>query len=245
MSNYLNLSRRDRDRHIYRIIPITRLYKLFETRTNVLLNPQKWEDPFENVLLHTIFPRVGLFGQCWTRHTASDAMWRIYSPNSCGVRIRTRLRVLVNSLDRSLRGTRALAFIGGVKYLPQKELIRFVTHSVSNDKLRDPSQHARTLLVKRLAFRHEREVRLLLANAQDIGDQDRFAYAMNPKELVDQIMIDPRLAKEHADRLREEIRHQTGFKGSILRSLLYTLPPELSRLAHREKPRIQPPNGKY
>ena len=123
MSNYLNLSRRDRDRHIYRIIPITRLYELFDTRTNVLVNPQKWEDPFENVLLHTIFPRVGLFGQCWTRHTASDAMWRIYSPNSCSVRIRTRLRVLVNSLGTSLRGTRALAFIGGVKYLPQEARI--------------------------------------------------------------------------------------------------------------------------
>ena len=83
--------------------------------------------------------------------------------------------------------------------------------------------------MKRLAFRHEREVRLILVNAQDLGDRDTFAYTVNPHKLVDQIMLDPRLAKKDANLLKEEIRCRTGFEGSIRRSLLYTLPPELSR----------------
>ena len=232
MNHYLNFSRQDRDRHVYRIISIKRLYELFDTRKNVLVNPQKWEDPFENIMLRGIFPRIGLFGQCWTRHTASDAMWRIYSRNSDGVRIRTTSHTLIASLGRSLRGTRAIAFIGGVKYLPQKELVRFANDSVSNCELRNPVHQAKTLLLKRLAFRHEREVRLILVNAQDLCHRNTFAYSTNPHELVDQIMLDPRLAKKDADVLKEKIRHRTGFEGSILRSLLYTLPSGLSRFCY-------------
>jgi hypothetical protein len=232
-NNYLNLSQRDRRMRIYRIISVARMYEMFDTRTSVLVNPNKWKDPFESVV-HAIFPTVGLFGQCWTRHTASDAMWRIYSPNSCSVRIRVKLNALVTTLSRSLCGTCGIAFIGSVKYLPQQKLIRLITDLASNHGVRDPVQQATTLLLKRFAFRHEREVRLLLVNGQRFRDQDRFAYAMNPHEVVDQIMLDPRLAKEHANRLREEIRHRTGFKGSIKRSLLYTLPRELSRLERTE-----------
>jgi hypothetical protein len=231
MSSYLNLLHRDRDKHIYRIMPIDRVCNLFDTRENVLVNPRKWDDPFESVVLRSVFPRIGLFGQCWTRHTASDAMWRIYSPQSRGVRIRTTVRALVTSLTKSLPGTSAHAFIGAVKYLPQRDLIHFATHSLSHDSLQDPVQQARTLLVKRLAFRHEREVRLLLVNARDACDEETSAYRMNPHEVVDQIMLDPRLTNEEADPLREKIRQRTKFQGPILRSLLYTLPPQLSRLA--------------
>lgn len=39
MSSYLNLSPQDLDIHVYRVIPLTRLYQLFETRTNVLVSP--------------------------------------------------------------------------------------------------------------------------------------------------------------------------------------------------------------
>jgi hypothetical protein len=37
-------------------------------------------------------------------------------------------------------------------------------------------------------------------------------------------MIDPRLKKERADRLKVAIREQTGFSGPIKRSLLYAPP---------------------
>jgi hypothetical protein len=109
MSSYLNLSPKDLDVNVYRVIPLTRLYELFETRTNVLVSPKKWEDPFEKIVLR------GLFGQCWTRHKASDAMWRIYSPQSEGVRLRTTVRALLSGLSKSLPHP-ARAFIGGVGY---------------------------------------------------------------------------------------------------------------------------------
>lgn len=57
---------------------------------------------------------------------------------------------------------------------------------------------------------------------------------MSPHELVGQIMLDFRITKKEADRLRNEIQRRTGFKGPILRSLLYTLPSQLSRLAQTQ-----------
>jgi hypothetical protein len=222
MSSYLNLSPQDLDMHVYRVIPLTRLYELFETRMNVLVSPKKWEDPFEKIVLR------GLFGQCWTRHKASDAMWRIYSPKSEGVRLRTTVRALLSGLSKSLPHP-ARAFIGGVRYLPQEKLTRFVSAAASKNTLTDPASRARILLVKRFAFRHEREVRLVAANAQ--GASNLLAYSVNPLTFADQLMLDPRLGRAKAEHLRDEIHKRTKFKGEILWSLLYTLPSQLAALA--------------
>ena len=39
-----------------------------------------------------------LYGQRWTLHRETDAMWRIYAPEKNGVRSRTRLKALIASL---------------------------------------------------------------------------------------------------------------------------------------------------
>jgi len=234
---FLNLSSRDLNQRIYRIIPAARMYQFFESGKNVLVSPKKWEDPFENVVLRSIFPRLGLYGQCWTRHTASDAMWRIYSPEVGGIRIRTTVRALFNSLLKATPRTGARPFIGAVKYLSDRELIRFSQASVAGTALSDPAECARTLLVKRRAFQHEREVRLIAVEIGKHRGQELLSYDTTPHVIIDQMMLDPRLSEADANRLRDVIRKRTGFKGSILRSLLYTLPPELSQLARGAPPR--------
>jgi hypothetical protein len=227
---FLNLSSRDLDQRVYRIMPIERLYQLFQTGQNVLVSPAKWEDPFENVALRSVFPRLGVYGQCWTRHTASDAMWRIYSPTVGGIRVRTTVRALFNSLLKATPRTGARPFVGSVKYLSDRKLIRFARGSLARNVLSDPAECARTLLVKRRAFQHEREVRLIAVATSDHRGA-LLAYDTTPHAILDQIMLDPRLTVVEAGRLREQIRKRTGFEGDILRSLLYTLPAELSQLA--------------
>lgn len=216
---------------IYRIIPIKRLYELFEKRENVLVSPCNWEDPFENAVLGAVFPRARLFGQCWTRHTASDAMWRIYSPESTGVRMRTTVQALAASLSQGIKGTDTHSFIGAVRYLREREIIEF-TRRVLPAKVQEPAEQARTLLAKRRAFRHEREVRLIWVGATGTDGGLLARYTIAPNSVISQLMIDPRLERKKADHLREEVHHRTGFpKDKILRSLLYTLPPQLSQFA--------------
>jgi len=222
--NYIDIPVRSRDRHVYRVVSVLRLLELFRARKNVLVQPGKWEDPFENFIVR----RQRIYGQCWTRQTYSDAVWRIYSHNASGVRIRSTPRQLAEGLSLAVgRRARAGAFIGTVRYLNRARLLAFAA-SVGRDAAVRPYVVARTLLVKRPAFRHEREVRLLFLPPDGVRATDGlFAYDVDPHTMIDQIMIDPRMPEARASRLRSRIIRETGFAGPIKRSLLYAPPPEV------------------
>ena len=82
-----------------------------------------------------------------------------------------------------------------------------------------------SLLVKRPAFNHEREVRLLYFEIDDtLATRDVCSYEVDSHTLISQIMVDPRLTDREVAELKEEIRDTTGFKGKIKRSLLYAPP---------------------
>jgi hypothetical protein len=116
------------------------------------------------------------------------------------------------------------SYIGRVRYLKKKLMLDFANGIFANGI--DPLSFAKTLLVKRPAFRHEREVRLLyFEKKNDRRGNDLFSYSIEPSDLIDQIMIDPRLAKDRAAVLKKDIQQKTGFRGPIRRSLLYA-PPE-------------------
>jgi hypothetical protein len=202
----------------------------------VLVRPHNWEDPFENFVLNSSVEmadgEVGKFGfhedfygQCWTRHKASDAMWRIYSGNKTGVRVRTTIDKLARSLAAPLGDwAHVQAFIGKVKYLSDAKLKAFAA-SVFSDGI-NPDTLASSLLVKRAAFSHEREVRLLYLEKENNKKQEDgfYRYPVDPHDLIDQIMVDPRLPLKEAKDLIEEIRTTTGFRGGTKRSLLYAPP---------------------
>lgn len=219
--NYLNIEATARDKYVYRIISFSRLLELLAMKENVLVKPGKWADPFENFIVRS----QHAFGQCWTLHSASDAMWRIYSPEANAVRIRSTIRMLAESLTMAGAGTMSgEAFIGRVKYLKNSSLMTFAEDAVSNPS---PARAvAKTLLVKRTAFQHEREVRLLfIADDSGSSGRDWFSYSVDPNALVDQIMLDPRMTEQDAKKIKQVIKVTTGFAGIIKRSLLYAPPP--------------------
>lgn len=238
--NYIEIPRNMRSRHIYRIISVERLFELFEYRQNVLTKPKKWDDPFENFILRArIKLQTGKFaqfsfhdqfyGQCWTLQTASDAMWRIYSSERSAVRIRSTIRTVAESLGSALGDYAQIqAFIGKVRYLSSKRLGAFANDWFPGTHSLRARVSAETLLVKRPAFKHEREVRLLFFqhNAAET-DGDLYWYNVDPHVFIDQIMIDPRMPEAEVNALKKRIVEKTGFRGPILRSLLYAAPPAL------------------
>ncbi|HLQ25723.1 MAG TPA: DUF2971 domain-containing protein [Acidiferrobacterales bacterium] len=239
-NNYIDISPTLRAGFVYRIISVDQLFELFEKKQNVLVKPKKWEDPFENFILRskvklstgdvaTLGVRDQFFGQCWTLHSASDAMWRIYSPNANAVRIRSTVRKLADSLIHACGALSYVeAFIGKVKYLPNKRLIEYANNAFNGATIPYSKMFAQTLLVKRPAFKHEREVRLLLClQDESLIENDLYAYAVDAHTLIDQIMIDPRLPEKDANLLRDKIIAKTTFKGPVKRSLLYAAPPKL------------------
>lgn len=238
--NYIEIPREMRSKHIYRIVSIERLFELFENRQNVLVKPKKWQDPFENFILRAEtrlqtgqLARFAFhdqfYGQCWTLQSASDAMWRIYSPAGDAVRVRSTIRTVAESLSRELGDYAQIrAFIGKVRYPPNKRLLEFASSWFPGTARLRARTSAETLLIKRPAFKHEREIRLLYFQ-HHAGDalNDLYLYNVNPHEFIDQIMIDPRVPESEANVLKAKIRNRTGYRGRILRSLLYAPPPSL------------------
>lgn len=204
------------DTKIYRIFPQMRFFSLFEERKNALLRPEKWDDPFENVFLKSqvALPngetgqfgfRNDVYGQCWTLETASDAMWQIYSKGGDGIRVRTTVGKLIDGM-RSVHGKLAdvSCFIGRIEYRSEKELKAFGGEMITYH----PKEFAiaRSLLIKRKAYKHENEV--------------------DPLKLCDQAMVDGRVSEKDFSILRRRIAKWTGLaENQIRRSSLYT-PPE-------------------
>ena len=238
-ANYLDISPEEYDQRIYRIMSVKRLLSLLANRENVLVKPECWDDPFENFILRSHFVQNGqkveiadrdhFWGQCWTLHQASDAMWRIYSSGSNGVRIRSTVRKLANSVVRWRREWSAQElYVGRVRYLSSAKLLAFGKSALGcKDGPLTRRTLAATLLVKRPAFRHEREIRLLFT-PHDFHSfpHQRFVYPIEPSDVVDQVMLDPRLDESAAASLKAQIA-DAGFHGPIKRSLLYAPPPDL------------------
>ena len=229
--NYLNLLPEEREQPLYRIMPVARLLKCLSARQLTLVPPKKWDDPFENLLLSSrlrvpsteeLGNMTGLansvYGQCWTRHRETDAMWRIYSANSDGVKVKTTPRRLLEALASTAGEMQQVTcFIGRVRYCSQRDL----TQHLQGINLFNPNGAgiAESLLYKRTEFRHEREVRLI----HTCGSGDVYNFEIDPNRMFDEIVFDPRLDDELCNAYVEAIRSK-GFRGRIAKSVLYRVP---------------------
>ena len=230
---YVNIPASDRNYPVYRIISLKRLFELFEKHVNTLVKPIAWDDPFENFILGLkgrlpsgeiveFAQRYDFYGQCWTLVGGSDAMWRIYSSDKRSVRIKVRLRTLVETLAPNAIG---IVLLGKVRYLHAEGLLNWAKRAMRDADVPDVRLLGRTLLVKRAAFSHEREVRLLYFQPRE--EQPKlFQYRVDPHTFVEEIVVDPRLSAEEATDFMEEIRTKTKFRGPITHSDLYAAPRE-------------------
>jgi hypothetical protein len=213
-----------------------RLLEMFENHKNCLARPQLWHDTFENLLLRSpveIDGKLGsfgfandLYGQSWTLEGYSDAMWRIYSSDQKGIRIRTTIGKLLDSLSAPDKTHDATScFIGKVEYLDERKLRRFASEHFLNGIGADGKKVAQTLLVKRNAFRHEKEVRLIYYSPTPTEPHAHiYCHNFDCHHAIEQIMVHPQLTDQEAQVLIAGIKTVTGFKGELLQSGLYRLP---------------------
>lgn len=230
--NYINLDNSEIDGYIYRVMPVRRLLQAFEERQLVLVPPREWDDPFENLLLSAklVLSETGetggmdgirdkVYGQCWTLHRETDAMWRIYSSDTNGVKVRTSPRRLLEALKSSNRClSDVTCFIGKVEYLTQKTLVSTLKGlDLFNT---NGSGVAKSLLYKRKEFSHEKEIRLIYTE----GKGSIHSFDADPIELFDELVFDPRMDQYLYTAYRSAALSY-GFKGRVAKSVLYK-PPE-------------------
>lgn len=231
--NYIHLTSAERQSPVYRIMSAKRVADVLRNECLTLVKPKLWDDPFENALLSSAFSmsqgeQVGfsakdaVYGQCWTRHRETDAMWRIYSHAKDGVRLTSSPRRLVEALSASDSKFAAIrAFIGKVKYYGKNKLLK----ALSEIHLLDPngSGVAESLLYKRWEFRHEAEVRLIYCGPDRECQNDLHNFSVDPNTIFDKLLCDPRM-HDTAFRLHREEFRDLGFRGTIERSGLYKPP---------------------
>lgn len=207
--------------HLYRIVSFDRAVQLLKTNQLYFAHPSSWDDPYERSLIHQDSQR--LFAQCWCRKAVSDAMWRIYSSNSLGVRIGTTHAQLEAALSQ-VKESQGISFkIQKVKYLYQEaldfELQRIEKALTSRHSV---STAMSQLFLKRRAFSHESETRAVVyAGAAEDETRKAFIVKADARNLINSIWIDPRAPQEYVDAFTAYLKKEIKFKGVVKKSSLY------------------------
>lgn len=157
-------------------------------------------------------------------------MWRIYSPNHLGVRISTSTKNLRQALEKAKKQAGVDIRFGEVNYLSQFEINgkAKALHAELADSF-DIAKAIDLLYMKREAFDHEAEYRVVLIDHNAKPDQitKGLRIAINPTQLIDSILIDPRAPDELAAALAFYFTEKIGFKKKVQRSVLYKAPTPL------------------
>lgn len=241
--NLIFLTEADLDKPLYRIFSFQRLEEIFQEKKLTLVKPRLWEDPFENFILNStgylpdgrefqIGFRDNFYGQCWSLTKESDAMWRIYSPEKNGVKVKTTIRKLFAPLfkaggeHKKINGTvyNLSSFVGKVKYADTKTLVAMLKdRERMSDKIFDQSGwgQASSFFFKRVAFRHEKEVRLIY-NSQGDNQFDIFKFDINPNQLFEEIVFDPRMDSTVYQEMKSRLK-SWGYDKKVIQSGLYKL----------------------
>ncbi|MBN6715216.1 DUF2971 domain-containing protein [Pseudomonas capsici] len=216
------------NKYLYRIMRFDHAVQVLKGEL-FFSHPSQWEDPYETHVKHSYDHAI--FAQCWTTASMSDAMWRIYSPNFLGVRLRTKvgkLTKVMRAYTQSNKGFRRrlekVNYLGMAAYKKETEELGCL---MNDGDFSSPSLGADLLCVKRSAFEHENEVRAILfdsnAERKEGGVLKGIVVSFGGIDLIDSILFDPRAPDELCHAMRHYLKDVLGFTGEIRKSKLYTV----------------------
>lgn len=236
------IKRRDYDVPIYRYIPIDNLLHLLTNHQMLISQTKLWEDTYENFLTKAKFQwgttpvsYIGFlpafYGQCWSLLKETDALWRIYSIDKKGVRIKSRINKLLgislNEVNYKPFSTR-IRIIGQVSYLTKAQINKWIEKQ--NEKLINDKTLMKSLFIKRKEFSHEKEVRLIIHKNIDKEDEEKgiehthIRLEIEPNELIEEITFDPRIRKDTFETYKQVIKNM-GYTNKITKSKLFEFEP--------------------
>ena len=170
----------NKNESLYRFTLFESLVDIIQTKELTLISPSLWDDPYESYAfssmktdegiekIESILKKylnsenvapslmilkssaVDIFGQCWTKKSESDALWRIYSHENMSVRI---------EIPRSDILKLSKVYDYDVEYVEEMNLENEIK-KIFIDRGNSFSLN-KAVCTKRKAFNHEEEVRLL------------------------------------------------------------------------------------
>ncbi|MCP4370415.1 MAG: DUF2971 domain-containing protein [Deltaproteobacteria bacterium] len=179
---------------IYRYVSAECFFAFVESKYTYLTNINQWPDKWEAILekvpvlnenLNQTEPLYSfheeIYGQSWSMLEESDALWRIYSPNNTGIAISTSIEKfeLIEGIHKGILG----------------KVIYFDNTVDLMNKAENNNEGLKTALFKRIAFKHEEEVRLLTHNdfVDNTSTEKKYIYCqLDPLAFIEGVTIDPR-----------------------------------------------------
>lgn len=227
---------------LYRYISFRQFMDFVEMNETSLSRIKNWPDPWEvppvrmplqindgAIKLSAWNICESMFGQCWSLHEESDAMWRIYSPQHEGVVIQTSVKKF-----RLLRDIKHAA-LGPVIYYDD---LKAALDQIYTQPHQGGYERFTEAFLKRKAFEHENEVRLVTVDDPNclvttpIKGAPRLNVSADPRKFIESIRIDPR-ADDRYVAVLQKYCERAGFAITPMRSKLYGDLFEQTRLVRR------------
>lgn len=151
-----------------------------------------------------------------TQTSTSEAHWNNYSDGQIGVSLKIKRERLLEVLEKHM--TDYDIYIGKVDYMKTADLRKKLSDiyplaTIVPFKLTNKQLLIRLLLLKRIAFRYENEIRILAVKKYKTKENGvRLPYTLAPKELIDTITIDPSVEKNTETMLKNIFKKEYGFK---------------------------------
>lgn len=243
-SNYLaiNSINLDLTEPLYRIFNYDYFLKDLQNNTLTLVQPHSWQDPFENFLLRsqgrlddgTIVGfdsiRDSFYSQCWSQKEECDGLWRNYKgDNQFAIKVKTTSGKLFENLyDISNQFHYLSYFIGKVDYVSDSEIASYFKDKIDFNNFQSGAEFASTLLLKRMAFAYEEEVRIIVYEKNNASG-NILPVQFDINNAVDEIVFDPWVNEDVFNEKKQELI-DAGFSGRITRSGLYNEPFFIAKL---------------
>lgn len=143
--------------YLYRYIGFDSFVNMIQTQSLTFVLPYLWEDTYEMKAFYTYVMKrdnfyfrcllyaikYKIYAQCWTKLAESDAMWRIYNYSNKALRIKTNIENIQSLADVDIQE---------VIYCDD---VQKMADQINNDNFNQ------IIALKRMAFSHEEEVRLI------------------------------------------------------------------------------------
>ena len=214
---------------LHKYMPLEYALKTLNEKKLWFANPTSWKDPFEKRFIEAQYKSKSerlssfawkdrVFCICMTQTTTSEAYWNTYSYQQIGIEFRVNKRRLYDELQKVQN--QYDIYIGKVEYMKtsdiKKEPISSIPFRKPIPKVNSSEWKARLLLLKRIAYKYEDEIRIILVKRKKTKEHGiNLEYQCKNTDLIETIVLDPSLDDNTTALLKEVFENKYDFKPKL------------------------------
>lgn len=211
---------------LHKYMPLEYALKTLNEKKLWFANPASWKDPFEKRFIEAQYKSKSgrlssfawkdrVFCICMTQTITSEAYWNTYSYQQIGIELRVNKQQLYHELQR-IQNQHDI-YIGKVEYMKTSDIKKNPISSIplgkSIPKVNSPEWNARLLLLKRIAYKYEDEIRIILVKKNKTKEQGiNLEYQCENTDLIETIVLDPSLSDNTTALLKDVFENTYNFK---------------------------------